>query len=349
MNDEWWKGVEFLWKLPFSLTWSGETSPCSVCRRRVLNKINISTSNECISIFQCFLHDLSNVSGSVFLQIVHPKYVRRHELLTGLRAWARAWARGYSKLPLKQRLRHATYYWMLKFAHSSDGRSHGTWRLTNHTYLESNWLEDCSIDLPCEQGKQTTGKLSVTGPGNRSLNFWTFTGPEHFVEKKDVVSADPPGMDTTVALLRTSGKWGGWKKSTECRNSLLWNSSNLSGMQSNQNLSLWRILTDCNRLFWPELIWLQFSWCLSSQNFLENPWKRALVYSSSILRLSDFLNRYQRVEKPIIWPIIWMIIEKKCRCKRKNLKFWPPFWIFQIYRPKTVSQANFVVIFVLSR
>ena len=62
--------------------------------------------------------------------------------------WKRKWGWGIPKVEQKNP------------THSSNGRSHGAWKLTDHTYLENNWLEDCSIDLPCEQRTQMTGKQS---------------------------------------------------------------------------------------------------------------------------------------------------------------------------------------------
>ena len=48
----------------------------------------------------------------------------------------------------------------LQHAAGIQGTWHGAWKLTDHTYLENNWLEDRSIDLPCEQRTQMTGKRS---------------------------------------------------------------------------------------------------------------------------------------------------------------------------------------------
>ena len=95
-------------------------------------------------------HSILPVPQMIFLQMFHPKYARRHK-----------WTRGYSKL----RWKNEAGAYLLRLStknptHSSDGRSHGAWKLTDHTYLENNWLEDCSVDLTCEQRTQMTGKQS---------------------------------------------------------------------------------------------------------------------------------------------------------------------------------------------
>ena len=46
--------------------------------------------------------------------------------------------------------------WAINPIHSLDWRSHGAWKLTDHTHLlESHWLDDCSMELPCEHTCRT--------------------------------------------------------------------------------------------------------------------------------------------------------------------------------------------------
>ena len=145
-------------------------------------------------------------------------------------------------------------------------------------------------DRPCHTGftgscKRTDREVARPSTG------WNQIPPMHYSSRHQVVKVDRAYKMQKFTTLEL-------KQSTTQR-----------GMLSNRNQTLCWILTDCtlSLISWVDLVALQFTWSLSSQNFIEITSKESCVVRSAFYNHLAF-RIIISVPRNVLFDIIWMIL-----------------------------------------